>query len=702
MKAECNFLLELLATAKKYHIRFGVVLKGEKTWQLDLISCYLSLKSDTAIVQLGGVPLTRQCPNLLLDNFTSLSFKKGQQLLGRECAHLVCDFTPQDNEIKNGIEFDANSFSAALGSITGGGLLFIIDCENRLNTPDNIWLNNAFEQLYVIKQNQALPVIDTNTLPSIPNSTIIYHQQQHTISLVEKLLSGRRKRPLVITADRGRGKSSALGMASANLMTRDKAVNIIVTAPSIKAVEPIFSYVLKGVDDILSSSKYHIELASGSRIQFISPDELLRSLPDADLLLVDEAAAIPLPMLTSMLEVYHRMVFSTTIHGYEGCGRGFSIKFQAWLNAHRPGWKGYHLNQPIRWQENDPLELWLFKSFLLDSSIESFEPSNLIIPSASPLIKLDKKNLLTNAKLLSQCFALLVHAHYQTTPNDLFQLLKDDNSDLFAWIVDGKCLTCVLVVSEGNLKTDLIEQVQLGLRRPKGHMIPLSIANHLAVSQAATQRCCRIMRIAVSPNMQGLGVGSAVLNWLEESLENKYDYIGSSFAATAELVSFWRNNGYQSIRLGSTRDQASGCHSLVVCKSLQVASKHWIFDGHRQFRKQFTFLLSSTFSDLDLVLIKGLLTTPLLVSQPDVLNIHRRLLDLYGRGGSGANSVSYVIYSALSELSNLDGVDDLLLKYFLLQHSPSVCIEYFKMAGRKEFESELRKSTLRLLSRFTV
>ncbi|MCZ8488996.1 hypothetical protein O9992_23135 [Vibrio lentus] len=30
-------------------------------------------------------------------------------------------------------------------------------------------------------------------------------------------------------------------------------------------------------------------------------------------------------------------------------------KFESWLE-HRPGWKGYKLEQPIRWSNHDPLE----------------------------------------------------------------------------------------------------------------------------------------------------------------------------------------------------------------------------------------------------------------------------------------------------------------------------------------------------------
>ncbi|MCV5746886.1 hypothetical protein OFN42_42405, partial [Escherichia coli] len=44
------------------------------------------------------------------------------------------------------------------------------------------------------------------------------------------------------------------------------------------------------------------------------------------------------------------------------------------------------------------------------------------------LSKVDKQALVHQPNLLRECFALLVNAHYQTSPNDLLHLLRDDNS----------------------------------------------------------------------------------------------------------------------------------------------------------------------------------------------------------------------------------------------------------------------------------
>ena len=59
-------------------------------------------------------------------------------------------------------------------------------------------------------------------------------------------------------------------------------------------------------------------------IQYVSPEDS-HYLTQAELLVIDEAAAIPLPTVKKLLGPY--LIFmSSTIHGYEGTGRSLSLK----------------------------------------------------------------------------------------------------------------------------------------------------------------------------------------------------------------------------------------------------------------------------------------------------------------------------------------------------------------------------------------
>ena len=128
-----------------------------------------------------------------------------------------------------------------------------------------------------LKKQQAL------TLPAKKNVKQPYASpdQQTAVEAIIKVVEGHRRRPLVITADRGRGKSASLGIASGFLLAgailNEAGIkNIIVCAPSKNMAKVIFE----------SAKRIHQEV----NINFYSPDELQQQKPKADLLLIDELA----------------------------------------------------------------------------------------------------------------------------------------------------------------------------------------------------------------------------------------------------------------------------------------------------------------------------------------------------------------------------------------------------------------------------
>ncbi|PMK98641.1 ATPase [Vibrio lentus] len=712
-----TFLHTLSQTAEHNQHRYGVVFSGDSDWQDATIQSFLDASSAHTIFQMSGSPF---------QSVTHVPVKKGQELLGRECQLLVCDFREQ---------FDANSFSAALGALVGGGLLLVIppnpdESEDGMNaTFGKRWLASNFAKLFSVSQDdeQLTQLYTRNSLPeelTQPNLFDRFEQQKTAVELVKKVVSGHRKRPLILTADRGRGKSSTLGIAAAELLVERHGLNIIVTAPSVKAVEPVFAHASQRLDPCEVISTTHIGHQGGS-LRFVAPDELLQSKPDCDLLLVDEAAAIPIPMLKSMVDSYHRMVFSTTVHGYEGSGRGFGIKFESWLSEHRPGWKGYKLEQPIRWNNNDPLERWLFDCFLLSGDVlssssvvhEAGDFSDEVLSQLN-LVKLSKTECLANPEKLQQCFSLLVDAHYQTSPNDLMQFLSNPAIHLYAAWQQGICLGCMLVTEEGGLDKDLIAQIQIGKRRPQGHLAPVLLANQLGSIEAATNRCMRVMRIAVSIDHQSLGLGSWMLEQLSKQVSD-IDYLATSFGATSELVSFWRRNQFAPVHIGHQRDQASGCHSLLMVKPLIISAKNWVAQVQSQFEQSFCFLVSGSLTSLEVDMVRALLPSQSL----SVSELEKKLLRNYVEGGNSYDSIGFITLKLIlarntqlssepspsstglpinSERQHRDAdysaISDLLIAKVVQQKGWGTCVEQFNLTGRKQAEVQLRQDISILLS----
>ena len=176
------------------------------------------------------------------------------------------------------------------------------------------------------------------------------------------MLHGHRRRPLVLSADRGRGKSSLLGLAAAELLRQQPDLQIVVTAPSQATVATLFTHATNTLEDAP-------QLLAG--LSYCSPDRLVHEPLQPDLLLVDEAAAIPTPLLEAMLARHGRIVFATTEHGYEGTGRGFHLRFKRVLDRETPGWQEIHLAEPIRWSSRDPLEPLVFRLLGLNAEVET-------------------------------------------------------------------------------------------------------------------------------------------------------------------------------------------------------------------------------------------------------------------------------------------------------------------------------------------
>ena len=80
---------------------------------------------------------------------------------------------------------------------------------------------------------------------------------------------------------------------------------------------------------------------------------------------MDEAAGIPLDSLATLLTFYPRIAMATTVHGYEGSGRGFLLRFREIIERHSRGWHPVTLGTPVRWAPGDLLEARINQLLLL-------------------------------------------------------------------------------------------------------------------------------------------------------------------------------------------------------------------------------------------------------------------------------------------------------------------------------------------------
>lgn len=521
---------------------------------------------------------------------------KALQRLGQECDTLVL------NAFSG---FHPDAFGALAGTLRAGGLLLLLTPPRAqwpgYPDPDRVRLVARPEEaaqaghgfiarlVRLLEGDPALslrPRDDGEPWQPLGPDRPLSDDQALALPAIHKVLHGHRRRPLVLSADRGRGKSSLLGIAAAELLCGQPDLQIVVTAPSQGTVATLFDHAARRLGTTVD------KLAG---LTYCSPDRLVQEGLQPDLLLVDEAAAIPTPLLEAMLARHSRIVFATTEHGYEGTGRGFHLRFKRVLDRETPDWQEVHLASPIRWSARDPLESLVFRLLGLNADVAA------PLPPTSPRWRMIAQGVLAkDDALLNQVFGLLVLAHYQTTPSDLRALLESPSLDIHLLEEAQSLLGVALVAREGQIEAELAEAIWAGRRRPRGHLLPQSLLAHAGCKTAGERSYARVMRIAIHPELHRHGLGSRLLGQLEAHYRQAgLDYLGSAFSASADLLPFWRKAGLVALRIGLQRDTASGSHAALLLKALKAEHEPELALWRRRFVAQLPTLLAGELKALD-------------------------------------------------------------------------------------------------------
>ncbi|WP_127469938.1 GNAT family N-acetyltransferase [Thiomicrorhabdus aquaedulcis] len=673
----------LLHTLHTQRHRLWVVLSGEVTWQNTVLNALFSAQHRLAQTPTHwlSLPLNPEFNTEFNPEFnptlnpahltehahiTTVSGASLAHRLGQEVDGVLLDASQG---------LSANQLGMVSGMVRAGGLLVLltppvdiwrtaVNPENArfLNTPYTLdqawsyfneylihqWQSPSQHPVLWLKQHDehidqawsnALQQLKTLNAHHAVQDTLPTADQHAALQAIHSVAFGHRKRPLVISADRGRGKSSVLGLGAIDCLLAGKQ-HIVLTAPKLEQLHSAFTQTWlqckRAEQSTQSSTQNSPSNAIGSlsqlsqspgrvsfmyqgqlkTLEFIAPDQLLLTPNNADVLMIDEAAQLPTPMLSALLAQYHRLVFATTLHGYEGSGRGFELRFKQTLQRQTPQWKSVHLTQPIRYHANDPLEHAIERALCLNAQTSVFGPNDLL-PNALNLdcVTVDTFDIhaLFNAQNsaheealrdFSQLFSLLVHAHYQTSPNDLQQLLNAPNLRIEVARFQHKIVGVLVSVAEGDWPLP-----HQHTQRLHGHLVPQLLANHTAANALLALRTWRVMRIAVHPQCQRLGIGHALLNhWQTHAQQQQVDYLSASFGAHADLVRFWLKQGYTPYHLGVKRDKASGTHNAVLIKPMHSAAHAALRPSQIAFAQQFAHNLIESLNELEADIIWLLLT----------------------------------------------------------------------------------------------
>ncbi|KAG4961599.1 hypothetical protein JHK87_038232 [Glycine soja] len=519
--------------------------------------------------------------------------------------------------------FRTESHSEAAGRFNERFLLSIASCKACLVMDDEmnilpisshirsitpVLVNEDAEGLSKAKQGlkKLKEQLSENYLVGLIRKCCTLDQGHAVVTFLDAILSKTLHGTVALLAGRGCGKSAALGFEA---LDYKEHINVVKSGKNTVRIN-------------IYKHEHHIQT-----IQYIQPHEH-EKLSLAELLVVDEAAAIPLSMVKSLLGPY--LVFlSSTVNGYEGTGHSLTLKLLHQLEAQSNTFSkstegtdsGYlfkkiELSESIRYASGDPIESWLNKLLCLDVSNA--------IPNLSSRYG---AKMLT---FLQRMMALYVASDYKNSPNDI-QLMADAPAHhlfvLLGPVDESKNqlpdILCVIQVSlEGQISRQSVKQSLSNGHIPSGDQIPWKFCEQYQDTVFPSLSGARIVRIATHPDDMKHGYGSQAVelliryyegqltpisgidvddevqtsqirvteaaekvSLLEENIKprkelphllvhlrerrpEKLHYIGVSFGLTLDLFRFWRKLKFAPFYISQIPNTVTGEHSIMVLKPL--------------------------------------------------------------------------------------------------------------------------------------
>jgi N-acetyltransferase 10 len=403
-------------------------------------------------------------------------------------------------------------------------------------------------------------LVDTLPIGPLVAKTRTVDQARALLRFEEAISEKTLRSTVALTASRGRGKSAALGLAVAAAVAHDYS-NIFVTSPSPENLRTFFAFLFVGFDamefqehtdyEIIQSTdpamsgvivRVNIFRNHRQTVQYVAPTDASRSLAQAELLVIDEAAAIPLPVVKSLLGPY--LVFMcSTVTGYEGTGRSLSLKLIEQLRSSSVpalgGAKGGGLGSsgrvfrevqmkvPIRYGGNDPVEAWLYDLLCLEAGgVRQTLTAGAPHPNDCELYYVERDALFSRHRaseaFLHRVMALFVASHYKNSPNDLQMLSDAPAHSLFVLIAPTRAdtdklpdvLCAIQVCLEGQISSKSAKTSMSRGHRASGDLIPWTLSQQYQDSDFATLSGARILRVATHPEVQKMGYGTRALKLL--------------------------------------------------------------------------------------------------------------------------------------------------------------------------------------------
>ena len=670
-----------------------VVLSGKESVEkaAELVNLYLKKKPKATVLFVGWM-LEETGEILELGRFvrklkkgealTAVDYTRTEEVMGGTWDILVMDLTHQ---------LKPNDLGRTVEVVRGGGLVIftmpsvdvwmrtITFFQRRLLTYpyQDVDLKQRFKARFLrkVKEHEGTWIIDVDSKEVLGKprkvakkklkpvkgdgvkSLALTEDQYDVLVEFEKIESLDERKAIVITANRGRGKSAAVGLGLSILIAKmlKKKRKIAVTAPELTGVQVLFEFLRKGLEH--QGIKYKL-LLKDKKVKELRVKDIYVFYVDpmrigevkASIKVVDEAASVPVPILHQVVETAKLSIFSSTIHGYEGAGRGFSVRFLAYLKedaeldvAHLT------MSTPIRYPPDDPIEKWLYDVLLLDAEPASItdEDVELVEEGRFKYVEVDLDEWSTEREdLLRQFYGIYVLAHYRNRPDDLETLLDAPHHRARAVVLEnGKVVVAIQIAEEGSLPDSIIEKMVKRIEEPHGHMIPNRVALHHGLKFFAKLKGYRVVRIATHPKLWRKGLGSRALEYVYEEAKSKgLDWVGAGFGASADLCRFWIKNGYIPVHMSPAKNPVSGEYSVLMVRPITRRARRLVVKANSEFKNRLVNALHDVYFELEPEIARVILKLGFKDTTPSITRGQMVRLIGYVKGDLSYESCSDVIY----------------------------------------------------------
>lgn len=328
-----------------------------------------------------------------------------------------------------------------------------------------------------------------------------------------------------------------------------------------------------------------------------------------DLLVIDEAASLPLQKLKELLRP-NKILLASTCDGYEGTGKSLQHKLLKNISVT----KTLHLTDSIRYNVGDRIEKWLNKTVLVVSNSKKL--THMTIPENLKLFKINKMLLFKNEKLLQRIVSLFNESHYRNSPNDL-KILSDEQNHEILILTDSDPFQ----IHEKKTETEQISTPEnlniycaahiahesfsdTRCNTKEGNLIPWTLLDQFGFSDRS-QSGIRFIRLAVHPEYQSMGYGTEMVNRMIKIMETKNDkttqdlvqikditisdlkdiktsenrilqdfqpkrhtYLGVSLSLNSRIFSFFSKLGFQPVHLSQVVNHKSGEFSCILVRKI--------------------------------------------------------------------------------------------------------------------------------------